>query len=245
MRHRPILPALAALVLSLGCGSEESAPTAAPDPAPEATTAPDPAPAAAPEVAPVLEGELEVGDGNPDAICLPEIDRALEVDRQFCVAAEAERAMLCRMGPLMADVADRRLYRSLGLRGLDAYAHERLGMSPRKARALLRVERACRRPATLRTGWASGRIGWSQAQALVAVPSEHHEAWIARAERTTVRRLQDDVEWAVAHENFDVAALPDLADAVLPTCAERRARKRLSLPAHSLQKRDPVTPPLP
>jgi len=67
---------------------------------------------------------------------------AFELDRRLRRAVALERGLLCRMGPLLVTVADGRLFRALGLASLDAYARERLGMSPRKARALLRVERA-------------------------------------------------------------------------------------------------------
>ena len=46
----------------------------------------------------------------------------------------------------------------LGFRSLDAYARERLAMSPRKARALLRLERACALAPALGEAWRSGRI---------------------------------------------------------------------------------------
>ncbi len=143
---------------------------------------------------------------------------AFELDRRLRRAVALERGVLCRMGPLLVAVADGGLFRSLGLNGLDVYARERLGMSPRKARALLRLERACRRSSPLAEAWRSGALSWSQAQTLVtlviATGSEPWQAaWIERVGRVSVRRLEDDVEHALAAHNggsLDPGALPPL-----------------------------------
>jgi hypothetical protein len=149
---------------------------------------------------------------------------ASELDRRLRRAVALERGLLCRMGPLLAEVADGRLYRDLGLRSLDAYARERLGVAPRKARALLRVERACRRSRLLRAAWQRGSVSWSQAQALVAIVqapgSEPFQAgWLERALRVTVRRLEDDVDRALTTGELDPAALPPLPEPVFPVPA--------------------------
>jgi hypothetical protein len=87
---------------------------------------------------------------------------------------------------------------------MDEYARERLGISPRKARALLRLERAGRKARLLREAYRDGQLSWVQAHALVpmlATAAAHQGAWIDWASRVTVRRLQEDVERAlVLHE---------------------------------------------
>ena len=142
---------------------------------------------------------------------------AFELDRRLRRATALERGLLCRMGPLLRAVADAKGYRSLGLRSLDDYAREWLGMAPRKARALLRVERACCRSTALREAWQAGRISWSQVQTLVAVViapdgGAFAAAWIERAARVSVRRLADDVEDALEHCDLDPARLPALPE---------------------------------
>jgi hypothetical protein len=136
-----------------------------------------------------------------------------ELDRRLRRAAALERSLLARAGPLLAALADGRAYRELGFRSLDAYARERLGVSPRKARALLRIERACAASEPLRAAWREGRISWCQAQALVAVvlaPGSRpfHAAWVERAAAVTVRRLEDDADLALETGAFDPALLP-------------------------------------
>jgi hypothetical protein len=92
---------------------------------------------------------------------------------------------------------------------------ERLGMAPRTARALLRLERACCASPPLAAAWRSGAISWCQAQALVALVLAEGSgpwipAWIERAGRVTLRRLEDDLDHALATGNLDPAALPAL-----------------------------------
>jgi hypothetical protein len=86
---------------------------------------------------------------------------------------------------------------------LDRHAREALGISPRKARGLLRVARVGRRIPALRDAWRAGRISWAQAQAIVPALLEEParaEAWIERARRTTVRRLEEEAEAAGAEK---------------------------------------------
>jgi len=76
------------------------------------------------------------------------------------------------------------------------------GMSPRKVRALVRLDRAGDRCPALREAFRDGRLSWVQAHALVDLLSlpetaPFRDAWIAWAERVTVRRLHDDVDAAL------------------------------------------------
>ena len=142
---------------------------------------------------------------------------ARELDRRLCRAAALERGLLARIGPLLLAFADLRGPLQLGFRSLDAYARERLGMSPRKARALLRLERACALAPVLGDAWREGRLTGSKAQALVplvleAASEPFHAAWLERAAEVTVRRLEDDVEHALATGVLDPSLLPDLPE---------------------------------
>jgi hypothetical protein len=143
-----------------------------------------------------------------------------ELDARLCRAAALEQRLLAEIARLLLALAQARGPFALGFRSLDAYARERLGLSPRKARALVRVERACALAPAFRAAWHAGRITGSQAQALVplvlAPGSEpFHAAWIERAAQVTVRRLGDDVEHVLVSGRFDPALLlelPDLTD---------------------------------
>ena len=170
-------------------------------PEPEAAPLPE---VAAPAASPFLDGLVAgLADATPR-----------ELDRRLCRAARLEQRRLARIGTLLFALVEARGHFDLGYRSLDAFARERLGISPRKARALLRVERACALAPAFRDAWHGGRISWCQAQALVplalAEGSEpFHAAWLERAAGVTLRRLEDDVDHALAAGRFDPAALPE------------------------------------
>jgi hypothetical protein len=163
-------------------------------------------------------GEIEAPEPSPFVAALvagcEEAD-ARELDRRLRRAVALERTLLARLGPRLLELAADKGFRDLGFTSLDAWARERLGMARSKARALLRLERACRRSAALRRAWRSGALSWSKAQGLVAVVLAEGSApwvpaWLARAAEVTVRRLEDDVDHALATGELDPAALPAL-----------------------------------
>ena len=142
-----------------------------------------------------------------------------ELDARLRRAAALEQGLLARIGPLLLALVAARGHFQLGFRSLDSYARERLAVSPRKARALLRVERACVLAPAVGEAWRTGRLTGSQSQVLVplmlAPGSEpFHSAWVERAAEVTVRRLEDDVEQALASGAFDPALLPELPEGV-------------------------------
>jgi hypothetical protein len=76
------------------------------------------------------------------------------------------------------------------------------GISERKARALIRLERARECAPGLIAAFREGRLSWVQASALVRLvtlpeAAPHEAEWIARAQQVTVRRLYDDVDAAL------------------------------------------------
>jgi hypothetical protein len=100
------------------------------------------------------------------------------------------------------------VHRALGYSTREAYARERLGMDPTTARALVRLERAAASSEPFARAYRSGSLSAVKASILVPLLScdplgRFTEAWVAWAERVTVRRLREDVEWAVALEDTD------------------------------------------
>jgi len=138
-----------------------------------------------------------------------------ELDARLQRAARLEQGAAARLAPELLAMATSRGFRDLGYGSVDAYASERLGMAPSRAKALLAIERACELSPALRAAWREGRLSWSQAQELLPLVRLGHAerwmgAWVARAQEVTVRRLRDDVEAAVASDRLDPAALPAL-----------------------------------
>ncbi len=81
-----------------------------------------------PTLRPLLEG-LEEAD-------------AFALDERFRHALLMEQRLEARIGPWLVRVWRRRAFRALGYTSRDAYARERLGMDPSRARALVRLEHA-------------------------------------------------------------------------------------------------------
>ncbi len=151
---------------------------------------------------------------------------AIELDARLRRALRIEQRWLAEIGPLLLEVARSRGYRYQGCSSLAAFARERLGMSPRKAQALLRLERACALSAELRAAFSSGRLSWVQAHVLIPVLGLEHAApwraaWVAHAEAFSVRRLEEDVDRALVTGEIDPGSLaPDVQTGAHPTVEE-------------------------
>jgi hypothetical protein len=134
---------------------------------------------------------------------------AVELDARLRRALRIEQRWLAEMSPLLLEVARSRSYRFHGCSSLAVFAREQLGMSPRKAQALLRLERACARSPELRAAFSSGRLSWVQADALIPVLALDHAepwraAWVTHAETISVRRLEEDVERALVTGDLEL-----------------------------------------
>jgi hypothetical protein len=166
---------------------------------------------------------------------------AFELDRRLRTLVVLEQRLDARIGSLLAAVAAARAYRRVGARTLEAFARERLGMSPRKARALLRLERAGQVCPELARPYRRGRLSWVQAQVLAPLLTRDEAGpwggrWVAWAGQVTVRRLEDDVERALllreTHPRAWLATggLPEEARAAAPSAAfqfrERQIRAK-------------------
>lgn len=154
---------------------------------------------------------------------------AFELDARLRRAVALEQRADAVLAPLLLRAFDARLHRRAGLPSFDAFARERLSLSPRKARALLRLERAATACPTLREAFGAGRLSWVQAQVLLPMlllpeAKPFRAPWVARAEATTVRRLEECVEGALLLLSTDRDAF--LAGGGLagrPTCAQSTA----------------------
>jgi hypothetical protein len=130
------------------------------------------------------------------------------LDARLRSAVAMEQRLDAEIGRLLRIVSVRQLHRASGIATLEHYARERLGMSPRKARALLRLERAGARCLALRHAYRSGALSWVRAQALVPLvlaggAGRWGAEWVAWAQRVSVRRLEDDVDRALVLRDTD------------------------------------------
>jgi hypothetical protein len=127
---------------------------------------------------------------------------AIELDRRLRRAVRLEQTVDAAMAPLLRVVRCAEYEWSGDYRTLATYARDELGMSARKARALLRLERAGDVCPELRDAYRSGELSWVKAQCLLPLllldlEGKWRAAWVDWAARVTVRRLAEDVERAL------------------------------------------------
>src|SRR5438128_2419796 len=198
---------------------------------------PDPAPA------PVLEEEgrlpLRALDWSAVQEALPEDVEALArgaedlnafgLDRRMRAALRALQRVDFQMGRLLHLLFARRLYRLLGFPTAARYAEERLGLSARKARALVALDRCSAALPALAAAYRQGEVSWLRALSLLPVVDEGSAAaWVARAQAVTMRRLVDEVEWTLAvHDTGGKAAGP-------PPLGARLVRPERQVCAHAV-----------
>jgi hypothetical protein len=134
-----------------------------------------------------------------------------------------------------------RLYVPLGFSSASHYIRERLGMCPRKARMLIAVDRRCNEAPVLAEAYRRGDVSWLQALTLLPVVCGRgaalegataaaiaaQTAWVTRPREVTLRRLVDEVAWAL--DVRDVGALegpmtpPPLGAALVRPVRQMRA----------------------
>lgn len=128
---------------------------------------------------------------------------AFALDGRLRAVLAALHATDWETGRLLRLLFDLRLYENLGFTDSATYIRERLGFSPRKARALVAVERATWRVPHLMDAYRAGRISWFRALLIAPVLRESTaEAWIERSGAVTARRLGDEVDWARTMEDL-------------------------------------------
>jgi len=167
------------------------------------------------------------------------------LEARLAEAIRVLRTIEPRIGRLLRVVVDQRIYRSFGYPTLADYVRERLGISARKAWALLKVEKATLRSGDLDRAYRDGRLSWVRALSVLPVLDRNNAAaWIARAESVTVRRLNDEVEWVLASRDVlgsAVSLAPPPIDSPLPSpvrvtapeqCRDSSSEARLQIRAH-------------
>jgi hypothetical protein len=128
---------------------------------------------------------------------------AFELDARLRRTVRLEQRLDAEIAPLLRHVsAKEHAWRSRPY-SLAAFARERLGMSPRKARALLRLERVGELCPDLRAAFRDGALSWVQAQILaplllIDAEGGWRAAWCRFAAQVTVRRLEEVVGRALA-----------------------------------------------
>jgi hypothetical protein len=117
--------------------------------------------------------------------CSPrELDRRLRAAMAFLQGVDFE------IGRILRQVLERKLYRELGFECFERYVQERLDLSARTARRLVRLARAEHGAPAVASAFREGRITLLQAEVLLR--GERPEA-LEMALRVTLRRLEEEV----------------------------------------------------
>jgi hypothetical protein len=170
------------------------------------------------EAIPQAVEDLAEGLDSADAFALDERMRA--------VIGSMQRVDW-QLGRLLRLFLDMRLHLLMGFPSSARYVRERLGMSSRKGRSLVHLERRSARAPELASAYRAGEISWARALAILPVIGEHAARWIERAQSVTFRRLADEVDWAIeardAGVSFQSIAPPPLGAVLVKperqTCA--------------------------
>ena len=121
-----------------------------------------------------------------------------ELDERLRLVTRAMQRIDWQMGRLLHMLFRLRLHRLLGFSSSAEYAQERLGISPRKSRSLVSLDRRACDAMELGEAYRRGRLSWLRALALLPVVAEGNAAaWVERAGEVTLRRLLEEVEWAL------------------------------------------------
>jgi hypothetical protein len=119
----------------------------------------------------------------------------LELDHRFRAAIAFLQRVDFEIGRILRQILERGLSRELGFESFEDYVAERLDLSPRTARRLVRLARA---PEAVATGFREGRITLLAAEAILrGAPLD---------ETVTLRKLQEQVR-----PEIDFWAPPDVA----------------------------------
>jgi hypothetical protein len=110
-----------------------------------------------------------------------------QLDRRFRRAIAFLQEVDLELGRLLKQVIDRGLHRDLGFESFERYVTERLDLSPRTARRLVRLARAERAAPAVANAFREGRITLLKAEVLLRGGN------VERAQGVTLLRLEDDV----------------------------------------------------
>ena len=122
---------------------------------------------------------------------------ALLLDRHLRRLVRIRQPVDLRLGRILARMDAGSGYLALGFARLSDYATERLGLPARRVQTLLALARRLAQLPLLSAAFEAGAVSLSQVRVLLRVATAANEAaWIARAEATTVRRLEIEVRAA-------------------------------------------------
>jgi hypothetical protein len=154
---------------------------------------PEPILSTPPAIAPEAPPE-PIPPGPPPATPEASDPNPWDLDGRLRGFLRFRQSLAWRQGRLLAAVAALDLYRDLGYDSLGDWCRCVLGMSPRRARYLVSLDRRLDRLPLVADAYRRGLVSWCHARLLVRVARHGTESrWVRYARQVTVRRLEDVV----------------------------------------------------
>jgi len=152
---------------------------------------------------------------------------AADLDRQMREVVRELRSIDWRTGRLLSLFFGSSLESEFGYERSEDYVREQLGMSLRRARCLLAIERRAERSPEIARAYREGSLSWLRTLALLPITGDERAVsaeWVKRAQQVTIRRLVDEVgwalEWRLAEADKESARPPSLGARLKPAWAD-------------------------
>jgi hypothetical protein len=148
-----------------------------------------------------------------------------------------------QMAAMLMAIERQRAYLECGCSSITVYAEKKLGLHPKKTRALLRLARLCTYFELASQAFKQGRLCWTKLREIGRVIDDHNEAkWVDWACRHTVRQVEKAVAKPPASLRKPTSRLeyPTLFDvAACPATAQDGPQERVLLMPGPDQPADP------
>ena len=120
-----------------------------------------------------------------------DLERAHALSERLVAARADHRRAEHALAVLLAELVADQLFRPLGYASVEEFAADRLDLTARQTRDLVRIGRALPRLPRLDAALAAGELDWTKAREIVRVATEATEAeWIQRAKEVPSRVLE-------------------------------------------------------
>jgi len=149
------------------------------------------------------------------------------------------QSLAWREGSLLAVIASRRLYLELGAATFSEWCEAAIGMSARRARYLISLDRRVGRLPRIADAYRRGLISWCQTRHLVRIATPETECrWLRYARKVTVRRLEE----AVTRGEIDAVAAPPAPEAAMKGPQTIEDERHTCAPTLSFDDRSECSP---
>jgi len=143
----------------------------------------------------------KAAERQPGVEAASEKDTPWQLHRSLIMPFGQERQAAALLGRPLRILREQALWRELAFGSFDQYVRDRLGISPRVAHRLIRLERQGNEHPALMRAYQQGELTLLKAELLLRVfrlgiSPDAEKAWVEYALRMTFRRLSEAIRWA-------------------------------------------------